>query len=118
MQGFDSLASWLFDTTAVDRHSLALKPACIYDERAKRDIAVSQLYFDAGPGIHQLSVPAFSFQTLPVSYKKLDTKHNIAGNTASGALTLFTGIQTNKKSHLHTRLIMRTRKGTVFFIAW
>jgi hypothetical protein len=98
VQGFDSIANWLFDTTAVAQRSLVLKPACRYDEKATYNNPLSVLYFDASrEGIHQLSVPEFSFQTLPVSYKKLDTKNNIGGNTAGGALTLLTGIQTNKR---------------------
>ncbi|MEP7106757.1 MAG: hypothetical protein ABI760_02220 [Ferruginibacter sp.] len=94
---FDSIAGWLFQPEPISQKSLRLRTACVFQETGTGDKLTTQLSFKTdNENIQQLIAPAFSFRTPGPKYERIDAKRNRGGNVASGALTLFTGIQSNK----------------------
>ncbi len=97
IKAFDSIATWLFQPEAVNEKDLWLKPACVFTEAKTGKEPVAQLTFESDDkSIHLIPQPSFSFHRSDPVYKKIDAKKNAGGNTASGVLTLFTGISVNK----------------------
>jgi len=97
IHAFDSIATWLFSSETESLKSIKLKRAYVFSEPDFNGQPLAQLEFASNDAsIHLLSQPSFSFKTPGPSYRKLTNKKNIGGNTASGVLTLFTGIEFNK----------------------
>lgn len=97
VHAFDSIATWLFAPGSITERSLTLKPACAFQQAATKNGSVKELQFkNDNESIQLLTSPAFTFHTGQTTYQKTDTKRNFGGNAVSGALTIFTGLSTNK----------------------
>ena len=97
IQAFDSIAKWLFQFENPGPKLIRLKPACLFTGSAPPGGSVSELMFNSNKkSIHLYTQPSFLFQTPGPGYKKTGTRRNRGGNTATGALTLFTGIRSDK----------------------
>ena len=98
VQAFDSIAAWLFQPEAVSQKSLWLKPACVFIETKPGDEPVTQLIFKSdNENIYHVTQPLFSFHLPLPKYERTNAKRNTVGNTATGAITLFTGVHINKE---------------------
>lgn len=98
IKAFDSIAAWAFQPDYKTEKSLWLKPACVFVDDTTQAEPINQLVFKADDNnIQLLSEPLFSFQTPGPEYKKTDKHKNIGGNSATGVITLFTGLNLNKE---------------------
>lgn len=94
---FDSIATWLFDPLAENEKTIRLKPACIFSQPDYTGELLAELTFASDDkNIELLTQPSFSFYTPGPSYTLVKDKKNIGGNTATGALSLFTGVKFSK----------------------
>jgi hypothetical protein len=85
------------DALIHDRDLTELKRAYVFSEPGSNDQPLAQLEFASDDTSVPLLTPQlFSFKTPGPSYRKLTNKKNIGGNTATGALTLFTGVDFGK----------------------
>jgi hypothetical protein len=97
IQAFDSIATWLFRPEYETEKSLWLKPACVFIDTKISDEPIKQLFFKSdNTHIEVLTEPLFSFQTQSPQYKKTGVRHNTGGNIATGAISIFTGVNLNK----------------------
>ncbi len=97
VMAFDSIAKWVFQPEPVNRKSLILKPACVFQELAIKDKPFTQLSFKSdNEDIHHLTAPAFSFHTSGPIHQRIAEDLNKSGNIASSALTLTTGLHSSK----------------------
>jgi hypothetical protein len=97
IQAFDSIAKWLFQPEDPGPKLIRVKPACIFTGLLPPAGSISGLLFESNnDSIRHITQPSFLFRTPGPGYKKTDARLNRGGNTASGALTLFTGINFNK----------------------
>jgi hypothetical protein len=97
VQAFDSIATWLLQSETESQKTLTLKPACIFSESKFEQEPLTQLYFKSDNySIDHLTEPQFSFYMPGPTYKKMKSRRNIGGNTATGLLTFFTGLRGNK----------------------
>jgi hypothetical protein len=94
---FDSIATWLFDTIAENDKTIRLRPACVFSEPGFNSDPLAQLEFISDyKSIQLVNQPSFSFMTPGPDYRVTKNKKNIGGNTATGALSLFTGVKFSK----------------------
>jgi hypothetical protein len=97
IQAFDSIAAWLFQTEAVSEKSILLKPACVFTETTLPGVPVANLSFiNDAQYIHQLTAPEFLLHATGTNIERTDAKRNKGGNTAVGAITLLTGIRSDR----------------------
>lgn len=97
LKAFDSIAVWLFQPENITKKDVWLKPACVFMERNQESPTITRLIFEnSDTMIHQLTQPQYLFQTTGPTFTKQASNKNAGGNTASGAVTLFTGISINK----------------------
>lgn len=97
VHAFDSIATWLFTSGAISERSLTLKPACAFQQTAIKNKPIKELQFkNDNENIQLLTSPAFILHTGQTTYQKTDSKRNFGSNALSGALTIFTGLRTNK----------------------
>ncbi|CAN5826838.1 hypothetical protein BH10BAC2_BH10BAC2_49040 [soil metagenome] len=97
-KAFDSIAAWLFQPEGADIKSVKLKPACVFSESGFNNEPLAQLEFISDyKSIQLVSQPSFSFITPGPDYRVTRNKKNIGGNTATGVLSLFTGVNFNKE---------------------
>jgi hypothetical protein len=99
VNAFDSIATWLFQPEYEIRKSVWLKPACVFiDTKIPVELEpIKQLQFKSNSEqIELLTEPGLLFQTQGPEYKKTDVHHNTGGNIATGAATIFTGVNINK----------------------
>jgi hypothetical protein len=97
INAFDSIATWLFQPEYEIRKSLWLKPACVFIDAKIPAEPIKQLQFKSNnEQIELLTEPGLLFQTQGPEYKKTDVHHNTGGNIATGAVSIFTGVNLNK----------------------
>jgi hypothetical protein len=97
IRAFDSIAQWLFQAEPVINKSVKLEAACIFDEAKAMGEVVQTLSFETnGESIKYTGPTPFSFKTEMPVIKRVDARRNRGGNIAGGALTVLTGISTNK----------------------
>jgi len=102
VQGFDSIATWLFQREPVSQKTLDLKPACIFQASAAPDKPISNLTFERDViGIHQLSAPSFTLEPSTPKYEKTGIKRNAGGRSIGGAFTLLTGLGSSKTKYYY-----------------
>ncbi len=100
VQGFDSIATWLFQPEPVRDKTLKFRPACIFQKTIIQDKPVNQLIFKNDfNGIHQLSAPAFVLKPLSPKYEKIGMNKNVGGRALAGAFTLLTGMSSTKTKY-------------------
>ena len=97
IRAYDSIAKWLFQPEDPGQKKIRLMPACVYTGLSQPTGSISELLFNSNNDtIHHFTQPSFLFKRSGPGYKKTDGRRNRGGNTATGALTLFTGINLNK----------------------
>ena len=97
INAFDSIVTWLFQPEYEIKKSLWLKPACVFIDTKIPAEPINQLLFKSNnEQVELLTEPVFLFQTQRPQYKKTDVHHNIGGNIATGAVSIFTGVNLNK----------------------
>ena len=97
IRGFDSIATWAFASGPTNQYSLKLRPACVFKVIDTKYTPLKELLFTSSDdSIHQLTAPEFSFHLSEVSNEKKGINRNIGVNTITGAITIFTGISSNK----------------------
>ena len=97
IKAFDSIATWLFQPEYESEKSLWLKPACVFIDTKISAEPIKQLLFKSdNEHIDIITEPVFSFQMPGTQYKKTGVHHNTGGNIATGAVTIFTGVNLNK----------------------
>lgn len=97
VQGFDSIATWLFQPEPLTEKSLFLKPACVFEATTIKNKPIKELLFNSDTeNIQHPSDLEFSLHPGEIKYKKTDTKRNFGGNAVSSTLTILTGLRTNK----------------------
>ncbi len=97
IKAFDSIATWLFQPEYESEKSLWLKPACVFIDTKIFDEPIKQLFFKSdNEHIDIITEPVISFQMAGAQYKKTGVHHNTAGNIATGAVTIFTGLNLYK----------------------
>lgn len=96
-KAFDTIATWLFQIETARQKSLKLKQAYVFLTSAVNGEPAAYLSFESNrENIHHLTSPSFALHMSEPNYEKTHIKRNAFGNTASGGLTLFTGINVNK----------------------
>ncbi len=92
ISAFDSIASWIFQPVDIAPHELYLSPACIYSSKGILTGAIRELD---------------SFELSPLPHKIIQTRRrpNRAGNAASGAISLITGVGISKSKSADYRAI-------------
>jgi hypothetical protein len=102
IQGFDTIAKWLFQQEPVSQKTLHFKPACMFQKTEIMGEPVNKLSFkrDLLHGmVHQLTEPAFSFQDSTPKYERIGIQRNTGGRLFGQAFTLMTGIDTDQHKY-------------------
>jgi len=100
VQGFDSIATWLFEPEQVSKKSLKFKSACVFQEVLYSDTIRTRLAFKRNiMGIHQLTLPTFTLQPSSPLYVKTGMKRNVGGRSLGGVVTALTGLSTGKTKY-------------------
>lgn len=104
-KAFDSVAAWTVKDSKEPVYTITLVQAMLYNPNFPRpDIVVRDLVFKnlMYQIVHQ-GEPAFTLNKKNVNHTKTATRRNVGGNIAGGALTLLTGIRSEKnKRKLYT----------------
>ena len=92
ISAFDSIASWIFQPAVIAPRELYLSPACVYSAKGIPAGAIRELD---------------SFDLTPLPHKIIQTRRrpNRAGNAASGAISLITGVGISKSKSADYRAI-------------
>lgn len=107
---FDSIAQMTVSDDPELYQSVKLHPACIYKRDDYEKNAIRKITFKSSfTQIEHESDPAFIFVRQSVNHEKMGKGKNIAGNTASGAVTLLTGIRSDKRKNTITQRIIHLR---------
>ena len=97
IQTFDSIAKWVFQPEEPGNKKIRLKPACVYTGSAPPPGQIAELLFGSNTdSIHHSTQPSFLFKISGPGRKKIGARRNRGGNTASGVVTLFTGVELDK----------------------
>jgi hypothetical protein len=97
-KAFDSIATWLFNPVPEGEKRIRLRPACVFSQPKFNNEPLTELAFASDDkSIELLTQPSFSFNTPGPSYTVIKDKKNIAGNTSSGVIALFTGVHFSKE---------------------
>jgi hypothetical protein len=100
VQGFDRMATWLFEPEPFSQRTLKFKPACIFQKIPIPDTIITKLVFQYDVmGIHQLTKPTFTLSNANTSYEKIGIKRNLGGRSLGGAFTLLTGLSSVKTKY-------------------
>lgn len=86
IQGFDSIATWLFEPEPVAQKSMKFRSACIFQASVFPDKPLNKLTFQRDVlGIHQLTIPAFTLQPSTPKSERTGIKRNTGGRSIGGA---------------------------------
>ena len=100
VQGFDSIATWLFEPEQISQKTIHIRPACIFQQTVYADKPVNKLTFQRDVlGIHQLAAPVFTLEPSSPKYEKTGIKRNAGGRSIGGAFTMLTGIGSSKTKY-------------------
>ena len=97
-KSFDSVATWTVRDSKESEYTITLPQAMLYNANIpKPDSVINELSFKNL--IYQITYqgdPQFTLTRKNVNHTKTAVKKNVGGNIAGGALTLLTGIRTEK----------------------
>jgi len=100
---FDSIANWSLNDSLNTEYTIKLRQACIYNTEDRPTLpALKTLSFknEQNQTIHEGN-PSFTLVQQSVNAIQNKTKRNIAGNSAAGAVTLLTGLGSNKRKKIN-----------------
>lgn len=104
VQGFDSIATWLFEPEQISQKTIHVRPASIFQQTFYPDKPVNQLTFERDIfGINQLVSPAFTLSPSAPTYEKTGIKRNVGGRSIGGAITFLTGLSSSKTKYFKYR---------------
>lgn len=104
VQGFDSIATWLFEPEQISQKTIHVRPACIFQQTLYPDKPVDTLTFQSDIfGIHQLAAKAFILSPSAPTYENTGIRRNVGGRSIGGAITFLTGLSSSKTKYYKYR---------------
>ena len=104
VNGFDSIATWLFQPEPLSQRSMNLKPVCIFQNPYPGTKPLSKLLFNYDIfGIHHITPPEFTIRYSEANIKKSGNIRNVGGRFMSKLFVSLTGLNGSKtKSFKYT----------------
>jgi len=97
INGLDTILAWCFKDSVAHDRDILLKPAVVFDSTAHEKQPVASLDYTHGGGkIMVKNKPEFEITIMDATARQTGKRKNVGSNSVAGALTLLTGIETNK----------------------